>query len=732
MAATRSFLVALLLLSPGLAVAQITADINVNITSGQSPLAVGFDARDTTHTDPTTQTNRFSDLIYLWDFGDSTSGTWTPTGMSRNQMSGPIAAHVYEPSAFPDCGGTCKIFTAELTVKDASGNESTANQVITVYDPSSTGANGWGDAGETVCISTNTNHTGCPAGATQRSNNVKSFQLNLSDEVAAGFRRILFHQGQTWTASGTYDLSVNGPALIGSYGTGKAIVNVTAANILGLGVRSDWRIQDLSFTGPGTIATLFYLSGGEGTDNLLVQRTTIADQAIRWIVSWPLNSLSASSDDTKAPRHTFFVDNDWGDLETTAGGYQLYVVGWGLYILGNIFGTVPLEHGIRVEQAKDVLISNNDFAQPMVKTAMNLRDVPPTCGLCPRPLCGVPTERYVIQYNDVDCSTSSCVGVGIQTCSGGGFAVEQMEARDYLFEGNFFDGSSGVTEAINIQEGCARCMIRDNIVDLTGSVFSRGLAFATSGVSANNNTCYRSDVSSAGVATCVVPSPTMVSCQNNAMYAPNWSTPSTISAVYPAPSSCTSNASNLHNGTSGGITSDPFTSSTPTARADFTPHASSQLLNVGVNSRQRDNLGLCHPGSNTDVGAIEQGAGSCFAAAEKSLDCTNTGPVTDAQTFDITIVPVNFVGTVGSYLFDCNDDGAAGGCVGESGVLGTCTGTSCTCTCDAIAAGSHVIDCSGADGTGTYTDTTTVVVTPTSVTTGSGWTGARALGVKVN
>ena len=149
--------------------ADITAGFETNVTSGPSPLAVSFNATGTRHSDPSVITNRFHELLFSWDYGDPTSGTWAPTGKSRNYMSGPLGAHVFEPTAFPKtCGVTaCEKYTVTLEVRDENDNYDTWEKTITVYDPNSGGANGWGDAKETVCISRAGRFAGCPAGATR-------------------------------------------------------------------------------------------------------------------------------------------------------------------------------------------------------------------------------------------------------------------------------------------------------------------------------------------------------------------------------------------------------------------------------------------------------------------------------------------------------------------------------------------------------------------------------------
>ena len=109
-------------------------------------------ATGTTHSNASINTNRFHELVYLWNYDDPDSGTWATTGKSRNHMSGPLGAHVFEPSSFPDCGGHCKEYNVELTVKDTLKGYVVKPTKITVYNPDDS-TNGWGAAGRSICIS---------------------------------------------------------------------------------------------------------------------------------------------------------------------------------------------------------------------------------------------------------------------------------------------------------------------------------------------------------------------------------------------------------------------------------------------------------------------------------------------------------------------------------------------------------------------------------------------------
>ncbi len=347
------FLILILIWAGGAAQASagITPRIDTNVTSGPSPLAVSFNATGTNHTNSTINTNRFADLVYLWDYDDPGSGAWNTTGKSRNHMSGPLGAHVFEPSTFPDCGGSCKVYTVQLTVKDAVGGSSSSTKSITVYSPDDP-ANGWGGSGKSICISKAGNFSGCPATA-GRETNSGTFNSILSSKIGAGYRRILFHAGETWNMTASYGLSANGPGLIGAFGSGKATVEFNTGSATPVIMSGDdWRIQDLHISGSNTASSLFSAIGQER--NWLVQRTTTASSRFQTIIGMALNQIPSGPDES-IHRHIFFIDNHWGPLASATGHYQIFAAAWGLNILGNEFERAPQEHTIRVQTGADVL-----------------------------------------------------------------------------------------------------------------------------------------------------------------------------------------------------------------------------------------------------------------------------------------------------------------------------------------------------------------------------------------
>jgi hypothetical protein len=226
------------------AFAVVTATIAVSRSSGVAPLAVHFDASETTSTETT---RPFHDVHYAWNFGDPNSGTWTVSGRSKDRDTGPIAAHVYERP------GT---YTVTLSAKDSSGATDLKTVVITVSDPDVvfSGAN-------TLCFSTDDDFTGAPA-------NAKQVTTTSWDDITAALgtgKRVLLKRGHVWNYSGNAkEMTFNGPGILGAFGTGpRPILRYTSSEptIAGapftLGTKTtpgefhDFRFMDLEIDGAG-------------------------------------------------------------------------------------------------------------------------------------------------------------------------------------------------------------------------------------------------------------------------------------------------------------------------------------------------------------------------------------------------------------------------------------------------------------------------------------------------
>lgn len=224
--------------------AAVTAGLSVTRTRGVAPLAVHFDASETTSTETT---RPFHDLHYAWEFGDPNSGTWKVSGRSKNRDTGPIAAHVYERP------GT---YTVTLTVRDASGASDTKTVTIEVEDPEVVFA-----AENTICFSTDGDFGGAPAGA-------KRVTSDSWDDITAALgtgKRVLLKRGHAWNYSGKHKvMAFRGPGILGAFGEGpRPVLRYTSSDpsiegapfTLGSkeapGEFEDFRFMDLEIDGAG-------------------------------------------------------------------------------------------------------------------------------------------------------------------------------------------------------------------------------------------------------------------------------------------------------------------------------------------------------------------------------------------------------------------------------------------------------------------------------------------------
>lgn len=170
----------------------ITASLVATRLAGPAPLAVLFDATATTATGVALP---FHQLHYAFNFGDDAAAEWEVTGLPKNTQAGaPLAAHVF------DRPGT---YTVRVRVSGVANEVEEVSVRVVVSDPATTYA-----GTNTVCVSTSSNFTGCPAGATQ---------ANALPSSYAG-KRVLLRSGEQFgsvSLSGTDD-----NVLVATYGTG--------------------------------------------------------------------------------------------------------------------------------------------------------------------------------------------------------------------------------------------------------------------------------------------------------------------------------------------------------------------------------------------------------------------------------------------------------------------------------------------------------------------------------
>ena len=559
-------------------------------------------------------------------------------------MTGAIGAHVYEPSSFPDnCGGKdCKQYTVRLRVTDPDLNwAQDTSTVISVYDPDSSGANGWGDANETVCISTSGNFTGCPAvvAAENKFTSSAEFGLIMQFRLDAGNRRILFRGGESWTQTLQANIDEAGPGLVGSYGTGKAELAITMPNTVDSFyiTENDWRIQDLEMAGtaacpeppPHVYSERFTLDTSAQVKNLLIQRTEMTGNITTGMCQGIVFSIQqfTGAPDADIHRDIFVIDNDWEPFRR----YAVYGAAWGLWVLGNNFGGAH-GHVMRTETHQNVLVSNNFLGANSTGECcypnISFRALHATTGgisgclNCTLnvdcvPFCGRSPGYVIVQDNNFSTNAGAGITAGGATQGWSVSSSDYLQQHDYVIEGNVFSKpsttsnqlSTYVVKVANLGAGQTRINIRNNVANQTATAGDDPWDYGIkggAGVSAYNNTCYRSD-SSTRTIYCLYGG--MDKCSNNVFYAPNW----TGAHKWRSSTVCAVESNNFDDGGSCGadcITSPPFLNSVdPEARWEFWP-MTSELRDKGiaVDGLFDDALHTCRKvpyGSTIDAGALE-------------------------------------------------------------------------------------------------------------------------------
>jgi hypothetical protein len=325
----------------------ITAAIEASRTQDcVAPCALFFEATGTTHTDPAVRP--FHDLQYQWSFGDPQSGQWGLSSHSRNTAFGPVTAHVFE---------TPGLFTVTLNVRDQAGSLGTASIEVEVDDPDVVFA-----GSSTRCVSPSGDFELCPSGASEVQS--ADFDAQIAWVNAQSGRRLLFHRGETYDASAEGYVSIQGPGLIGAYGTCQspddqgmcsnaphinAAEGEWAIRFSTNGNVPDWRIMDLELDGGGVGLRGIGAGGGSRVVRLLVQRMHIHDFASNAV---HLNYVDVGTDARHqeiAVHASRFYDNSSTGMWLGADRLSLQ----GLDIRR------PASHTIRIWATKRATISHN-------------------------------------------------------------------------------------------------------------------------------------------------------------------------------------------------------------------------------------------------------------------------------------------------------------------------------------------------------------------------------------
>lgn len=323
------------MMMPGLASAAPTARLVASRTSGPAPLAVYFDATGTTDSavDP------FRQLGYRFTFDDSNAGTWTHSGLSKNQqVGGPMAAHVFEQP------GT---YTVEVTAKDASGASSVASVTITVQSADSTYP-----GTRTVCLSRSSDFAGCPSGAQQIANagSWPSFQSG---------NRYLLHRGQDFTGLGglTFGLGIT-DAQLGTFGSGNKPLIGSLTIPSGENPSTQWSYRVAVYDIDASNIVQFR----GGTDLLLFRNTVNRGGMIDIASAFGYAVEHSTNSGWRFPENIFVVENNIDRNYFNNGDNPNGIAGnaYKFALLGNTVDRT-WEHNMRLWQAHKAIIAHNNL-----------------------------------------------------------------------------------------------------------------------------------------------------------------------------------------------------------------------------------------------------------------------------------------------------------------------------------------------------------------------------------
>ena len=454
-------------------------------TAGVAPLSVHFSAGLTASTP---ETQPFHNYEYTWNFGDSNSGVWGTSGMSKNTDKGPVANHVYE---------TPGTYIATLIVKDGSGTVDSETFTITVQDP-----NVVFSGNKTTCISKTSVFTGCPQGANQV---VASNLSNINSYVDAG-ERVLLRRGDSWTLNSAISFPSNlGPVHIGAFGACNSpdaqgiCANAPSITLTGsdpfidLSRKRDWRIADISFSGAKTVPGAIYGFRDFRDDLLLRLKITGLINGIMWS-NWRQSDSDLIDDNAIV-----------SCLVSGSSDMVVYVGSERLSVMGNKIYDSDDTHVLRVFYGYQSVISHNVLYGASVASlngrhALKLHgpDLPDVGTFTQTGSNGMRhfTQFAIISNNVFGSSGPWPVSVGPED------DIHDERLSDIIIEKNkcLADyGSSVKAVTVGLMFEGRYITVRNNIIDGTGGdtggytgieVWRRGIEWTPLGNNVYNNTIY--------------------------------------------------------------------------------------------------------------------------------------------------------------------------------------------------------------------------------------------------
>lgn len=584
-------------------------------------------------TDPTTE-DHLRDLVYEWDCGDASMGTWSTTGKARRYPRGWITGCYYPDTV------SAGVKTITLTVTNpASGEVDTATANITITDIGTYyGANAH-------CFSNDTDMTGCPTGATQHPNvsGAGSFTTALATTCNADGARVacLFKRGDTFSGNppAFYSSSPTLPGMVGAFGSGAdpVIDSLTA----GFTERAGWSVSNLDMQ----------MSAGQpfGNAGPNIDRWTIMDASATGFTGGCFSTATGDGQATRLNTLEALIEVDCiRDTGSTPVGTMILHRGNKFLGMG---GTWNNGGGANSEFVYRTVGSSDSAWQHIYLTgagtgsnrnAMQFRtwaqaqggglNTTPS-GIGPPP---EPSRRNIISDNIIDfnqynaikgCQNNVCTPPPEQANYSEGSGSPQ-EMSDYLFERNFFR-SSQLVASVTLGAGVigmqgTRVTIRNNVIDLQGITGGSTLPIAMHNYSYTNcflcgndaftvqgNTVYYDENISTTLTFCQnngtgSAAGTGHSCDNNLVWRP---------ADSGDPLNWTSGSGWAASSTNYNATVSPFVGAIPDVRLsdsdDFKLGAASAARNRGTPRERldRDFCGATRPNSTShDAGAWEEGA----------------------------------------------------------------------------------------------------------------------------
>jgi len=547
--------------------------------NGVAPLSVFFDASDTTATNTTTP---FHDLQYRWDFGDAGAGLWTygarPGASNKNSESGAVAAHVFESPG---------VYTISLSATD--GTNTVSNSCVQIVVQASDAAFSGTD---TVCVSTGTDFTGCPAGAATHSTSSYNTAMGY---IGSGAHRLLFKAGEIWLGATDATISIAGPGLIGSFGTGaKPIIRAgTLAGRFLLVQANDWRVVGLDFDGNMT-------NPNGGGIQLADTTTTILNVHIHKN-SWGVYGGSGTSYDVVQE-----VVMDDIDPASSNAAAVYWTPAATSALLGNYINPTGYgDHVIRMGASTKFVIAHNTMGKPGAGNGEVIK-LHQVSQANQQVWNGSYTEKVIISDNHVLPTTTAWqIVVAPQN------DATPEHVRDVIVERNWMEAGTAnlhISMTTVNEDGLHPSTVRNNILDMSTTnggasgvyVGAYNALIPVNGVRVYNNTCYSSVAANFR---CVqIGNATNTLVYNNLASAPNGSGQKTILIDG---GTGTVQASNLLNN----IPSDLFANGTPTLPAHFALKSGmNPAADAGTNVSVFDDFMLnARPsGSAWDIGAYER------------------------------------------------------------------------------------------------------------------------------